>query len=68
MRVLQIPRLDTEPDLAGKRSNIPLEELTSGRIEQLLTLVDCWIDDTRAHSAEPETDDEAGQQAEPWPR
>lgn len=57
LRALQIPRLDTEPTLATKRPNIPLDELTGERIERLLALVDRWINDVRAHAGEPETDD-----------
>lgn len=59
LRGLGIPRLDAEPDLPGKRPNIPLEELTSGRTERLLSLVDKWIDEVRAHAGEPETADES---------
>ena len=55
LRSLGIPRLDAEPDLAGKRPNIPLAELTGGRAERLLALLDRWIDDVRAHTTEPET-------------
>jgi hypothetical protein len=50
--------------VASKRPNIPLDELTEGRIEHLLALVDQWINDIRAHTAEPETDDEADGQAD----
>jgi hypothetical protein len=64
LRALQILRLDAEPDLADKRPNIPLDELTGGRIEKLLALVDRWIDDIRTHSAEPETEGESGDQKE----
>jgi hypothetical protein len=35
LRAPQIPRLDAEPALAEKRPNVPLDELTGGRIEQL---------------------------------
>ena len=52
---LGIPRLDRETDLAGKRPAIPLTELTGGRLERLLALVDRWVTDVRAHAAEPET-------------
>lgn len=58
LRALQIPRLGTEPDLAGKRPNIPLDELTGDRTERLLKLVDRWIDDIRTHAGELETEDE----------
>jgi hypothetical protein len=59
LQSLGIPRLNAEPDLPTKRPNIPLEELTSGRAERLLSLTDRWIDDVRAHTAEPETTDES---------
>lgn len=39
-----------------KRPNTPLSELTGGRVDRLLIVVDRWIDDIRAHAAEPETD------------
>jgi hypothetical protein len=54
LRALGIPRLDEEPALADKRPNIPLDQLTSGRIEGLLSIVDQWIGDVRAHAADPE--------------
>jgi hypothetical protein len=53
-KALGIPRLDTEDALAGKRPNIPLSQPTGGRAERLLSLVDQWIDDIRAHATEPE--------------
>jgi hypothetical protein len=37
---LGIPRLDAEASLADGRPNIPLNQLTSGRVEGLLSLVD----------------------------
>jgi hypothetical protein len=46
--------VNTEADLADKRPNIPLSQLTRGRAEQLLSLVDRWIDNIRAHAGEPE--------------
>lgn len=55
LRSLGIPRLDAEPDLAGKRPNIPLTELTGGRAERLLVLLDQWINDVLAHTTEPAT-------------
>ena len=55
LRALGVPRLDDEPALTGKRPNIPLDQLTSGRIEGLLSVVDQWIGDVRAHAADPET-------------
>jgi hypothetical protein len=55
LRGLGIPRLDAEPALADKRPNIPLDELTAGRAERLLNLVDQWIENIRAHAKEAET-------------
>jgi hypothetical protein len=56
LRALGIPRLDDEPALASKRPNIPLDQLTGGRIQALLSLVDQWISDVRAHAGDAETD------------
>lgn len=39
-RALGIPRLDAEDIATATRPNIPLAQLTSGRLERLLTLVD----------------------------
>jgi hypothetical protein len=47
---LGIPRLDGEDVLCQKRPEIPLAELTHGRVERLLALVDCWIGEVRACS------------------
>jgi hypothetical protein len=55
LRTLGIPRLDRETDLSGLRPEIPLSELTAGRLERLLALIDQWIINVRAHAAEPET-------------
>ena len=55
LHALGIPRLDRETDLLGKRPEIPLTELTDGRLERLLALLDRWVTDVRAHAAEPET-------------
>jgi hypothetical protein len=63
LRALGIPRLDTDPDLAGKRPNIPLDELTGGRAGKLLAVIDHWIEDIRMHGAEPETADETQDQS-----
>jgi hypothetical protein len=45
---LGIPRLDREDVLCHKRPEIPLAELTHGRLERLLALVDRWFGDVRA--------------------
>jgi hypothetical protein len=58
LRAPGIPRLERETDLAGKRPEIPLSELTGDRLKSLLALLDRWITDVRAHAAEPETADE----------
>jgi hypothetical protein len=55
LHALGIPRLDRERDLSGLRPEIPLSELTAGRLDRLLALIDRWIADVRAHAAEPET-------------
>ena len=54
MRALGIPRLTAEPSLTRKRPNIPLSQLTSGHLKNLLSLIDQWIQDVRAH-ADPNT-------------
>lgn len=58
LRALGIPRLESEVALADKRPNIPLGELTGGRVERLLTLVDQWVKTVRAHAGEPEAADD----------
>ena len=55
LHALGIPRLDRERDLSGLRPEIPLSELTAGRLDRLLALIDRWIADVRAHATEPET-------------
>jgi hypothetical protein len=55
LRGLSIPRLDREADLSGLRPEIPLSELTTDRLRRLLVLIDQWVTEVRAHSAEPET-------------
>jgi hypothetical protein len=55
LHALGIPRLDREGDLSGLRPEIPLRELTAGRLDGLLALTNRWITDVRAHAAEPET-------------
>jgi hypothetical protein len=61
LHALGIPRLDAEDGLIDKRPNIPLSELTNGRVDRLMALVDRWIDDVRAHAGEPETGDGASE-------
>jgi tetratricopeptide (TPR) repeat protein len=55
LHALGIARLDREADLSGMRPEIPLSELTVDRLDRLLTLIDHWITDVRAHAGEPET-------------
>jgi hypothetical protein len=55
LHALGIPPLDRERDLAGLRPEIPLSELTAGRLDRLLALIDRWITDVRAHATKPET-------------
>jgi hypothetical protein len=64
LQALGVPRLETEDALTDKRPNIPLNELTGGRAERLLSLTDRWIEDVRAHAAEPETADETQRDTE----
>ena len=59
LHTLGIPRLDAEQALADKRPNIPLDQLTSGRAERLLGLMEGWLRDVRAHALEAETADKA---------
>jgi hypothetical protein len=51
LHALGIPRLDAQDIL--KRPNIPLADLSSGRVQRLLSVVDRWITDTRAYAGEP---------------
>ena len=44
-RALGIPRLDAEDIPSAIRPNIPLDQLTSGRLERLLALVDRCLAD-----------------------
>jgi hypothetical protein len=55
LRTLGIPRLERETDLSGLRPQIPVSELTVNHLNRLLAIIDNWITDVRAHSAEPET-------------
>jgi hypothetical protein len=55
LHALGIPRLDRETDLSALRPEIPLSELTAGRLDRLLALIGRWITEARAHAAEPET-------------
>jgi hypothetical protein len=47
LRTLGIPRLDSEKVFAMDRPSIRLSELTDGRLEQLLAVVDRWIETVR---------------------
>ena len=55
---LGIPRIDAEPELAATRPNIPLQQLTVGRAEKLLSLIDRWIIDVQGDATEPEPSNE----------
>lgn len=44
LRALGVPRVDAEDILTAIRPNIPLAQLTSGRLERLLALVDPSIE------------------------
>ena len=72
LHALGIPRLDRETDLSGLRPEIPLSELTAGRLNRLLALIDRWITDVRAHavslSVSPSFRSPAARSASaPWP-
>jgi len=51
---LGIPRIDAEHDLAAKRPNIPLAQLTGGNAESLLSLIDRWVTEVQRHATESE--------------
>jgi hypothetical protein len=53
LRGLGIPRLEVDDAAIGARPGIPLDDLTDGRAERLLRLVDRWIEQTRAHARRP---------------
>jgi hypothetical protein len=55
LRAPGIPRLDARDAFSSERPNIPLNELTGGRIEALLSVVDRWIETVREAVGEPET-------------
>ena len=59
LREIGTPRLASDTALAGTRPNIPLDQLTGGRAGRLLSLVDQWITDVRAHATEPEPSGES---------
>jgi hypothetical protein len=59
LRALGIPHLEADPALASRRPNIPLGQLTGGRVQQLLALTDEWITGIRAHAAGPQTGDDS---------
>lgn len=48
---LAIPRLQAADVPGGSWPGIPLSELTDGRFERLLTLIDRWITDVRTRPA-----------------
>jgi hypothetical protein len=54
LQALGIPRLQEADALTSERPNIPLSELAGDRITGLLSVVDQWIENVRAHAAEPE--------------
>lgn len=51
---LGIPRLQEANALTSERPNIPLSELTGDNITGLLSVIDQWIENVRAHAGEPE--------------
>jgi hypothetical protein len=58
LRGLGVPRLEAEVALTEKRPNVPLDGLSTAQVRGLLSLVDRWIEDVRAHAGEPETAEE----------
>jgi uncharacterized protein (TIGR02391 family) len=62
LRDLGIPRLTIPDALTRERPNIPLSELTNGRVDALLSVINRWIEQVRAHVGEPETAGDAGPQ------
>jgi hypothetical protein len=58
LRSLGVSRLEAEVALTEKRPNVPLDGLTTAQAQRLLSLVDRWIEDVRAHTGEPETAEE----------
>jgi hypothetical protein len=53
LRALGIPRLLDDHFAGGIWPGIRLSELTDGRIERLLAVIDRWIDDVRARRRQP---------------
>jgi len=51
LHTMAIPRLQEPNALTSERPNIPLSELTGGRITALLPIIDQWIDNVRAYPA-----------------
>jgi hypothetical protein len=49
LHALEIPRLDREDVLSRKRPDIPLAELTDGRLEWLLAIIGRWLGEVQAH-------------------
>ncbi len=49
LHALGIPRLDREDVLCRKRPEIPLGELTDGRLERLLALIGRWLGEVQTH-------------------
>jgi hypothetical protein len=58
LHALEIPRLNAEKALADKRPNIPLDQLTNGRADRLLSILERWLRDVRTHATDPATADE----------
>ena len=59
LQALGIPRLQAANAFTSARPNIPLSELAGDRITGLLSVIDRWIEDVRAHAAEPEASAES---------
>ena len=52
LQKMGIPRLATPGAVNMDRPNIPLKQLTNGRAEALLAVVDSWVNRVRAHATE----------------
>jgi hypothetical protein len=61
LRALGVARLEAEDVLVSNRPNIPLSELTGGRLEGLLSVIGQWIHEIRAHAGEAEASGESGE-------
>lgn len=68
LNTLRIPRLVGDDTLLQERPSIPLDQLTDGRVERLLALVDRWITEERAMAEARVNAGEGGDDEEPEPQ